>query len=566
LTEPTRLGKYEITGVLGKGAMGVVYAALDPRLGRKVAIKTVLTGHLEDEATRQEYSARFEREARAVAKLNHPNIVNVYDFGEAADLAYLVMEYLQGHELKTLLDPGRPLPTERWWRVMQGLLGALAHAHAHGVVHRDIKPSNVMLLADGGLKLMDFGVARLQDAGDETQVGTRIGTLAYMAPEQLQGLAVDHRIDIFAAGVVLYQCLTGRKPFTGNEWEIQRKIMFEAAPPPSQSQPGLTPALDAVLARAMAKAPEDRFAQAADFLAALQQAVLGLAEVTSPGATPGEAATDEDATRVLGRQGADTWPGGTSTGRVAVPTAGPDLFGVVPGDETGVMDRGRTTPGGAPPGRAAPPATATGRPPVAKLGVAAAVLLLLGAGAWWALRPAPPSPTSPASPPSASAPVAPAPTPAPVPAAVPEPAPPAAPRFGLTLATPSGQQRFAEGEALALVVKPEAPAHLYCFMQDEKGEVLRFFPNRFKTDARVGPAGIELPGGMKFRILASFKGRNEAVECLAFAQALPASAPLVQAGDFKSLPVADLDAVRAALEQAGGPALAVQRLEVLPKP
>lgn len=545
MTEPSRLGKYEITGVLGKGAMGVVYAALDPRLGRKVAIKTVLTGHLEDEATRQEYSARFEREARAVAKLNHPNIVNVYDFGEAADLAYLVMEYLQGHELKTLLDPGQPLPTARWWRVMQGLLDALAHAHAHGVVHRDIKPSNVMLLADGGLKLMDFGVARLQDAGDETQVGTRIGTLAYMAPEQLQGLAVDHRIDIFAAGVVLYQCLTGRKPFAGNEWEIQRKIMFEAATPPSQLQPTVTPALDAVLARAMAKAPEDRFAQATDFLAALQQAVLGLAEVTSPGAAPAEAVADEDATRVL-----------------SAPEAGPDLFGVVPGDETGVLDRGRTSPGGPPPGRAAPPVAATGRPPVVKLGVAAAVLLLLGVGAWWALRP------TPLSPPPASAPVASAPTPGPVPPAIPEPAPvaPAAPRFGLVLATASGQQRFAEGEALALVVKPEAQAHLYCFMQDEKGEVLRFFPNRFKTDARVGPAGIELPGGMKFRILASFKGRNEAVECLAFAQPLAASVPLIQAGDFKALPVADLDAVRAALEQAGGPALAVQRLEVLPKP
>ena len=139
------------------------------------------------------------------------------------------MEYLQGKELKALFDGGQPLAVAQWAPVMAGLLAALAHAHSHGVIHRDIKPSNVMLLDGGGVKLMDFGVARLEDAGDETQVGTRIGTLSYMAPEQIEGVAVDHRIDLFAAGVILYQCLTGRKPFAGNEWELQRKIMAEAA-------------------------------------------------------------------------------------------------------------------------------------------------------------------------------------------------------------------------------------------------------------------------------------------------------------------------------------------------
>ncbi len=533
MSDPLQLDKYEIAGVLGKGAMGVVYAARDRRLGRQVAIKTVLTSHLEDEATRREYSVRFEREARAIAKLNHPNIVNVYDFGESGDLAYLVMEYLQGQELKTWFDAGQPLPVAQWSPVMAGLLAALAHAHSHGVIHRDIKPSNVMLLDGGGVKLMDFGVARLDDAGDETQVGTRIGTLAYMAPEQLEGVAVDHRIDLFAAGVILYQCLTGRKPFAGNEWELQRKIMAEAAEPPSRINPAVTPELDAVVARAMAKSPAQRFASAAEFQTALDHALQAAAQRA---AAP--AAFDDDATRVL--------PSGATVH---------DLFDVAPGDETGLRRPG--APGSLP--ASAPMATAPPGPKPVGLMVAAALgVAVLAGGAWWVLAPG-----SKPTPAVAAAPVA-APPSAPAPSApVPVPAPPA---FELAVSTTQGDNRFREGEAIALKVKPQAPAHVYCFMQDEKGEILRFFPNRFRADAAVDGAGIELPGKMKFRIQASFKGQPEAVLCLAYAQAVPVTAGPLRVGDFAALPEASLDAVRAAMEGAAGPALAAQRLDILPRP
>lgn len=535
MSDPLQLDKYEIAGVLGKGAMGVVYAARDRRLGRQVAIKTVLTSHLEDEATRREYSARFEREARAIAKLNHPNIVNVYDFGESGDLAYLVMEYLQGHELKAWFDAGQPLPLAQWAPVMAGLLAALAHAHSHGVIHRDIKPSNVMLLDGGGIKLMDFGVARMEDAGDETQVGTRIGTLSYMAPEQIEGVAVDHRIDLFAAGVILYQCLTGRKPFAGNEWELQRKIMAEPAEPPSRLNPAVTPELDAVVARAMAKVPAQRFATAAEFQTALDHA---LQQAAQRAAAAPAAAFDEDATRVLG-------PGESSQ----------DLFSVAPGDETGLRRPG--APGPLP---ASAPAPAPRSRPLALMGMAGVGALVLAGGVWWAIAPRPqPVPAVVAAPASAPAVVAPAPVTAP--AQTPAPTP-----FHLALSTAHGDNRFREGEAIALQVKPQAPAYVYCFMQDEKGDILRFFPNRFQTDAAVEATGIELPGKMKFRIQASFKGQPEAILCLAYGQAVPAGADVFKAGDFVALPMRSLDAVRAAVESTSGPALASQRLDILLRP
>lgn len=544
MSEALQLDKYEIAGVLGRGAMGVVYAARDRRLGRQVAIKTVLTSHLEDEATRREYSQRFEREARAIAKLNHPNIVNVYDFGESGDLAYLVMEYLHGQELKALFDPGQPLVAAVWSPVMAGLLAALAHAHAHGVIHRDIKPSNIMLLEGGGVKLMDFGVARLDDAGDETQVGTRIGTLSYMAPEQIQGVAVDHRIDLFAAGVVLYQCLTGRKPFAGSEWELQRKIMFEAAAPPSQLNPAVSPALDAVVAQAMAKAPEQRFAHAGDFLEALEQA---LRSPLSPRPASARAdGVDDDATRVLSR---------------GAPSA--DLFDVAPGDETGLRRPGAPGPqGGARPASNRP--AQSPRPSVVVAG-GLVVALLLGGGVWWAMTPGP-QPTALGAGATAASPAATSPASS-APAAAAPAAAPAPPPFELVLRTAQGDNRFQEGEAIALRVQPQAPAHVYCFMQDEKGAILRFFPNRFRPDPAVGSEGIELPGQMKFRITASFKGQPEAILCLAYAQPLPEGAGRVLAArDFESVPLATLDEVRNALAAASGPALAAQRLEILPRP
>src|SRR6266699_1593313 len=208
---PQTLGRYVLERVLGKGAMGIVYEALDPKLHRKVAIKTILISQL-DEETSKDFSMRFVREAHAVARLNHPNIVQVYDFGEEGDIAYLVMEFIRGDELKSTLTTGRQFDRKECVRIMCELLDALDFAHEAGVVHRDIKPANVMLDSQGRTKLTDFGVARVTDAdrthAERTQAGTMVGTPAYMSPEQIQGLRIDRRTDIFSAGVILYQIPT----------------------------------------------------------------------------------------------------------------------------------------------------------------------------------------------------------------------------------------------------------------------------------------------------------------------------------------------------------------------
>src|SRR5438477_2152503 len=205
------LGRYNIERTLGKGAMGVVYEGIDPRLGRRVAIKTILKSHL-DEATAKDYSSRFIREAKAVARLNHPNIVQVYDFGQEGNVAYLVMEFIKGKELKAFFDANERFDLKEAVRIMGELCDALEFAHNAGIIHRDIEPANVMLDAQARTKLTDFGVARVQDSDktvEKTQAGTMVGTPAYMSPEQITGVNVDTRSDVFSAGIILYQFLTG---------------------------------------------------------------------------------------------------------------------------------------------------------------------------------------------------------------------------------------------------------------------------------------------------------------------------------------------------------------------
>jgi serine/threonine protein kinase len=222
------LGRYRLVKVLGQGAMGVVYEAVDTRLNRTVAIKTVLRSHLADETTANEYATRFEREAQAAARLTHPHVVTVFDFGEHEDISYIVMEFIRGRELNQAFEAGQHFPLSEAIRIMRELLSALDYAHQQGIVHRDIKPANVMLDPAGRVKLTDFGVARVANANqDRTMPGTLVGTPSYMSPEQILGLAVGSRADIFAAGVILYQFLTGRRPFTGG-WAIRRAAQDRA--------------------------------------------------------------------------------------------------------------------------------------------------------------------------------------------------------------------------------------------------------------------------------------------------------------------------------------------------
>lgn len=276
------LGRYNIERTLGKGAMGVVYEGIDPKLNRRVAIKTILKSHL-DPDTAKDYSMRFSREAQAVARLNHPHIVQVYDFAEEGDIAYLVMEFIRGKELKNFFDANERFDIKEAVRIMCELLDALDFAHNAGIIHRDIKPANVMLDAQARTKLTDFGVARVQDTdrtqAERTQAGTMVGTPAYMSPEQITGGTIDKRSDVFSAGIILYQFLTGEKPFTGGgAWTIAKKIIQEDPPLPSSLNNAVTPFFDAVVNKALSKNAETRYQSAKDFGVALRRALEGRGE------------------------------------------------------------------------------------------------------------------------------------------------------------------------------------------------------------------------------------------------------------------------------------------------
>jgi len=257
--------------------MGLVYDGYDAKLKRRVAIKTIQTSTL-DEATAKHYEMRFRREVRAVARLNHPNIVQVYDFGTEGGLAFIVMEYIDGRELKDYFDAKERFDLPTTLRLMIELLDALDFAHEAGIIHRDVKPANVMLDSRGHAKLTDFGVARFTepDAGDAdaTRAGAVIGTPSYMSPEQIQGQPLDQRTDIFSAGVLLYQLLTGKKPFEGTQWALAKKIIQDDPIWPS-ALAGVPQAYDRVLARAMAKSPDARYSSAKRFANALRRMQQG---------------------------------------------------------------------------------------------------------------------------------------------------------------------------------------------------------------------------------------------------------------------------------------------------
>jgi hypothetical protein len=285
MAELTRLGRYQIRKVLGRGAMGVVYEGLDPSLNRRVAIKTILKNAAIDAETAQMYSAQFAREAQAAGRLNHPNIVGVHDFAEEGDVAYLVMEYIQGRELRSFFEAKEGFEVAEAVRIMGELLDALEFAHEAGVIHRDVKPANVMLDAQRRVKLADFGVARIQDS-ERSAAGTMVGTPAFMSPEQIQGLKVDRRTDIFSAGTILYQLLTGDQPFTGlGAWTVAKKIMEDHPPQPSSVVKSVSPAFDAIVDKALAKKASDRYPSAREFAAALR-ATIAPAQMSLPPVMP----------------------------------------------------------------------------------------------------------------------------------------------------------------------------------------------------------------------------------------------------------------------------------------
>jgi len=274
---PQTLGRYEIREELGKGAMGIVYLARDPLIGRLVALKTFRLGFSVGDRDIEQFRARFIREAQSAGILSHPGIVTVHDVVERSEegLAFIAMEYVRGTNLKLLLQGDAPLDLAFVSDVISQIAAALDYAHANGVIHRDVKPANVILTGDGKVKLTDFGIARL-NSSNLTQEGQMLGTPNYMAPEQVMGKEVDHRADLFSLGVVLYEMLTGHKPFAGeNLTQVSHRIVYEPFTPPEKFVRDLPPALRAVLGKALEKSPDDRYSTASDLARDLASAVAG---------------------------------------------------------------------------------------------------------------------------------------------------------------------------------------------------------------------------------------------------------------------------------------------------
>ncbi|MGH9742399.1 MAG: serine/threonine-protein kinase [Candidatus Acidiferrum sp.] len=267
MTTGIKAGRYEITGELGRGAMGVVYQATDPVIGRTVAVKTIKLSEEGTGLSRPELLARFQTEARAAGLLTHPNIVVVFDAGEEDGLYYITMELVEGKSLQAHLDGGQAFALPRVLRIMEQTCSALQFAHERNVVHRDIKPANIMLTADDTVKITDFGTAKILQFGTMQQTAHVMGTPSYMSPEQVKGRAVDGRSDIFSLGVMLYEMVTGEKPFPGqNITTVIYKIVNEEPVPPRQIDPSIHSVISAVVMKALAKEPEARYQSCREML------------------------------------------------------------------------------------------------------------------------------------------------------------------------------------------------------------------------------------------------------------------------------------------------------------
>jgi serine/threonine protein kinase len=280
MTHPARLGKYPITGVVGQGAMGVVYKAFDPVINRPVAIKTIQKALIGQDLSGSSTMARFKNEARAVGRMSHPNIVAIYEYGEDEDAAYIAMEYVEGRTLSQILRGTPQLPECDVLTLMDQLLAALDCAHEHGVWHRDIKPANLIVTNAGQLKVTDFGIARIESVV-HTQITSTVGTPGYMAPEQYSGENVDHRVDIFASGALLYHMLVGRPPFQGSAESVMHKVLNEHPVLPSKVPEAARPDFyDGIVAKALAKKPADRYPSVAVFRQALAERELSAPDDT----------------------------------------------------------------------------------------------------------------------------------------------------------------------------------------------------------------------------------------------------------------------------------------------
>jgi len=418
---PQRIGRYEIVSELGRGAMGVVYKAVDPNIGRTVAIKTVHLTAAGGSAATEELVKRFQREARAAGVLSHPNIVTIYDAGQEQGVFYIAMEYVEGETLQEIIARG-PLMVEFATSIVEDVGAALDLAHSREIIHRDVKPANIMI-ANGRAKVMDFGVARIASS-TATATGTVIGTPSYMSPEAVKGMKIDGRADVFSLGVVLYEMLTGQRPFAGDS--IPSVIYHIVGTEPERAttiNPQLHNGIDLVLIKALAKAPGERYQTCSELSRDLKNFRLLKPPATAVAAAVSAPASPPTVERTL----APPMVSGTvamSPATVAVP---------------------------APP---RPPAAAPAQAPKSKAPLLATMAVLLialaGGGLWWKSRQVGPVAQAPAATPA---------TPTPAPAAtapgIPAAAPPVVEEHDVMIAANvEGAEIHVDGKTKAAWVTP----------------------------------------------------------------------------------------------------------------
>ena len=297
-----KIGKYDVQDVLGKGGMGSVYRGFDPVISRQVAIKAIAKASVGADDLKH-IMQRFRHEAQAVGRLVHPRIVQIYDYGEDDAVAYIVMELVNGKTLAQHLQQEVSYEIREVGEIIRQLLDGLGHAHAAGVIHRDVKPSNILINNDGRIKISDFGIARIESS-QLTQVGDVLGTPHYMAPEQFLGMDIGVEADLFSVGVIAYELLTGRKPFTGNSAAVMHQVLNQAPVNPTELNPRLSPLLDRVLHTALAKKREDRFQSARAFAEAFRVAIdasiaTATAATTIDGKPPPDGAALMNAAKLL---------------------------------------------------------------------------------------------------------------------------------------------------------------------------------------------------------------------------------------------------------------------------
>ncbi len=374
---PEKLGRYEILDELGKGAMGIVYLARDPLIGRQLALKTFRLGYSAGDQELEQFRERFVREAQSAGILSHPNIVAIHDVAvDPGGDYFIAMEYVEGTDLKILMQRQGRLDLRFAVEVVAQIADGLGYAHSKGVVHRDIKPANIIITTDKQAKITDFGIARVE-ASNLTVEGQLLGTPNYMAPEQIQGKEVDHRADIFSLGVMLYELLTGKKPFAADNLSaVTHRIVFEPFPPLEETMPGLPAGLHQVLDRALAKDSDERYSQGGEMAADLR-AVFAQPAATAPAArsasflteTPVPAAADStivapivaDATTVAASPAPTAAP---QAGQFAAPVTTPAVAPAAPqATGTTTMPPAATAPAATPPPIAAPQPLPAARPP-----------------------------------------------------------------------------------------------------------------------------------------------------------------------------------------------------------